>query len=119
MGDAIGDDGIKMQEDVNNPAASPLNVHNLRPAIATLHPLCGIDAEEECFSMGAEVRITGLSKLPAFNGLTGTIQCFEEDTRRFSVLLFEPVGRHKWVKVKRENLDPVERLPPPMSPLQV
>merc|ERR1712014_176572 len=65
---------------------------------------------------GAEVVITGLSKLPAFNGLKGTIQSFDEETSRFSVLLMEPIQGHKWVKVKRENLEAVVPLPPPRSP---
>merc|ERR1712048_758611 len=75
-----------------------------------------IDVEEDVLAPGSEVVIIGLAKLPTFNGLKGTVQSFDEEAGRFSVLLNEPVGGHKWVKVKRENVEPVVSLPPPLSP---
>jgi hypothetical protein len=61
-------------------------------------------AENGSLAPGTDVVTTGLSKLPGFNGLHGTIQTFDKETGRFSVLLAENVGGHKWAKVKRENL---------------
>jgi len=74
------------------------------------------DEEDGSLAPGTEVVITGLSKLPTFNGLRGTVQSFDETTLRFSILLIEPAGGHKWVKVKRENVAPVAPPPPPLSP---
>ena len=79
-------------------------------------PLTSAVEEEGPLACGTEVVIVGLSKLPAFNGLRGTVQSFDETTLRFSILLIEPAGGHKWVKVKRENVMPVAPLPPPLSP---
>lgn len=119
LSESVGQGDIQMREDFQASTAATPTVRELRPAVSALTPLCDIDVHDDAFTIGAEVCITGLSKLPTFNGLKGTIQSFDQETGRFSILLFEPVGGHKWVKVKRENLDPVEPLPPPMSPLQV
>jgi hypothetical protein len=62
---------------------------------------------------GTEVVIEGLSKLPAFNGLKGTVQCMDEESGRYNILLFCPVGAHKFAKVKAENLLIVMPPPPP------
>lgn len=55
---------------------------------------------------GTEVVIQGLTKLPAFNGLSGVVQCFEEQTDRYNILLSTPAcdGKYKTAKVKCENL---------------
>merc|ERR1712087_587986 len=111
-----GDAVVKTQDAVKAPAEARQTVQELRPAISGLTFLNDIDTDSESLAPGTEVAITGLSKLPTFNGLRGTIQSFDEETARFSVLLIEPAGGHKWVKVKRDNLDPVVSLPPPRSP---
>jgi hypothetical protein len=54
-------------------------------------------------TVGTEVVIEGLSKLPAFNGLRGTLQSFDEESGRYNILLLQPVQGHKSAKVKREN----------------
>jgi len=112
----LGDAVVKTQDAVKAPVAARQAVQELRPAISSLTSLIDIDGDSESLAPGTEVVIIGLSKLPAFNGLKGTIQCFDEETDRFSVLLVEPTGGHKWVKVKRDNVDPVVSLPPPRSP---
>jgi len=110
IGELLGDAAFKTQE------ASPTAAPEQRPAITPLTGVPDLAAEEGTLAPGTEVVTTGLSKLPAFNGLKGTIQSFDEDTARYSVLLIEPAGGHKWVKVKRENLNLVMSLPPPLSP---
>jgi hypothetical protein len=67
----------------------------------------------ETFDLGTNVIIQGLSKLPEFNGLRGTIQSFDHEEARFKVRLCKPSGGHKWVKVKRKNLNLNMPLPPP------
>jgi len=110
IGELLGDAAFKTQE------ASPTAAPEQRPAITPITGVPDIAAEEGTLAPGTEVVTTGLSKLPTFNGLKGTVQSFDEDTARFSVLLIEPAGGHKWVKVKRENLNLVMSLPPPLSP---
>ena len=100
------EDTVGKKEDDFKPAAT-FTVQELRPAISTLTSLDDIDVEEDALAPGSEVVITGLARFPTFNGLKGTVQSFDEEFARFSVLLQEPVGGHKWVKVKRENLEPV------------
>jgi hypothetical protein len=62
----------------------------------------GHEKTDRC-CIGAEVTIMGLSKLPAFNGLRGTVQSLDEQSGRYIILLAAPVSGHKTVKVKREN----------------
>lgn len=62
-----------------------------------------LQAREEMLVVGTEVVIEGLSKLPAFNGLTGTVQSFDDLSGRYNILLSSPVQGHKVAKVKREN----------------
>lgn len=67
----------------------------------------------EALSAGTEVTIEGLVKLPAFNGLTGTVDSLDEATNRYNVYLDAPAGAggSRWAKVKLENLR--LRMPPP------
>lgn len=59
---------------------------------------------ERCLpTASTEVVIGGLSKLPAFNGLRGTLQSLDEQSGRYTILLASPVCGHKTAKVKREN----------------
>lgn len=65
---------------------------------------------------GTEVVIHGLTKLPAFNGLAGTVQCFDKEAGRYDILLPSPVGesRQRWAKVKREHLSAAAQPQPPV-----
>merc|ERR1712187_584099 len=59
-----------------------------------------------------------LQKLPAFNGSEGTVQCFDQENGRYSILLATPAGGHRWAKVKPENVQVVPRLlQPPIKHL--
>jgi len=113
IADLLGDAAFKAQEATATAARQTVEQ---RPAVTPLTSVPDIAAEEGTLAPGTEVVITGLAKLPTFNGLKGTIQSFDEEAARFSVLLIEPAGGHKWVKVKRENLNIVTSLPPPRSP---
>lgn len=79
----------------------------------------GVDRVEQPGEMptlapGTEVIIQGLTKLPEFNGLRGTVQCLDEAIGRYDILLPEPVGTsQRWAKVKRENLSVVVQPRPP------
>lgn len=74
---------------------------------------------------GAEVIIEGLSKMPAFNGLRGTVQSFDQETGRYNVALVTPTATgHRSAKLKAENLKQVAggpcMMPPtPLAPLRV
>merc|ERR1711862_141596 len=74
----------------------------------------GISACWNEIAPGTQVIIEGLVKLPAFNGVLGTVQSFNIESGRYDVLFAAPVGEsnHQWAKVKRENL----RLAPPPPP---
>merc|ERR1712232_224032 len=62
----------------------------------------------ECnaFSPGALVVVEGLAKLPAFNGLSGVVQGWDESIGRYSILIVssEVKGGCQQAKVKRGNL---------------
>mmetsp|Transcript_88121 Transcript_88121/g.248764 ORF Transcript_88121/g.248764 Transcript_88121/m.248764 type:complete len:483 (+) Transcript_88121:57-1505(+) len=53
---------------------------------------------------GADVMIQGLMKAPAFNGLVGKIDSWDEETARFKILFPAPVCGQRFAKVKAENL---------------
>mmetsp|Transcript_33851 Transcript_33851/g.79125 ORF Transcript_33851/g.79125 Transcript_33851/m.79125 type:complete len:598 (-) Transcript_33851:102-1895(-) len=57
-------------------------------------------------TVGTKVVVTGLVKLPDFNGLSGVVQSIDVENARYNLLLDSPTGVHgwKWVKVKGENL---------------
>jgi hypothetical protein len=57
---------------------------------------------------GTDIMVQGLVRAPAFNGLVGKVQSFDQDTGRYSLLLQMREGGQQWAKVKRDNL----RLPP-------
>lgn len=72
-------------------------------------------AEPGVLPPGTEVVIQGLTKLPEFNGLIGTVQCLDEEAGRYDILLpsaVELTGQ-KWAKVKRENLRVAAQPQPP------
>lgn len=62
---------------------------------------------------GTEVVIDGLSKLPAFNGISGSVQSLDTDSGRYNILLSSPTCGHKFAKVKADNLLIVVPPPPP------
>lgn len=69
------------------------------------NPLVGDTADgEHPVAPGTEVVIDGLSKFPAFNGLTGVVQSLDQHSGRYNVLLSSPVCGRKSANVKRENL---------------
>jgi len=55
---------------------------------------------------GTPIMVEGLVKAPAFNGLSGVVQFYEEDTGRYSVLLSSPghPSGVQWAKIKGGNL---------------
>lgn len=91
---------------------APLSVPVSENMAAAPPPDHSISAWWNAIGPGVEVIIEGLVKLPAFNGLTGTVQSLDVDTGRYNILLTTPVGAHQWAKVKRDNL----RLAPPHPP---
>lgn len=72
----------------------------------------------EVLAPGTDVVIQGLTKLPEFNNLVGTVQSFDKAAGRYDLLLPKPVGPsgQRWAKVKRVNLSLVEQPQPPCQP---
>jgi len=69
------------------------------------HDADAIGASDTTLSIGAEVIIDGLVKLPAFNGILGTVQEYDPASMRYTVLFRQPAaGCHKTAKVRAENL---------------
>jgi hypothetical protein len=62
---------------------------------------------------GTEVVIDGLSKCPAFNGMSGMVQSMDEETGRYEIIFSFPVGGHRTAKVKADNLLFLVPSPPP------
>mmetsp|Transcript_74450 Transcript_74450/g.137303 ORF Transcript_74450/g.137303 Transcript_74450/m.137303 type:complete len:215 (-) Transcript_74450:188-832(-) len=64
---------------------------------------------------GTSVQIQGLVKAPAFNGLRGIVQSWDEASGRYSILIHAPTASsgYQQAKVKAENLFLV---PPSCSP---
>lgn len=54
--------------------------------------------------LGALVVVEGLSKLPAFNGLSAVVQGFDDALGRYSIMLVAANGACHQAKVKEENL---------------
>lgn len=61
-------------------------------------------------SLGALVIVEGLTKVPAFNGCSAVIQGWDEDTKRYNIMLAAPGGCQQ-AKVKQENLRVVMHCP--------
>lgn len=70
-------------------------------------------AADDLLCTGTEVTIDGLIKAPAFNGASGTVEAYDAETERYSILLAQPAVGHKVAKVKRQNLRTVLPLLPP------
>jgi len=56
------------------------------------------------FAPGTEAVVEGLTKAPAFNGLSGVVQSFSTESGRYDILLALQDGSHQLAKVKGENL---------------
>merc|ERR1712151_414155 len=69
--------------------------------IASLTPASEVSVP----SQGTLVVIIGLQKFPAFNGLKGTVQSFDQESQRYNILLAVPASGHQWAKVKLENIE--------------
>lgn len=54
--------------------------------------------------IGALILVRGLTKAPAFNGLSGVVQCWDEALGRYGILLVSADGACHQAKVKQENL---------------
>eukprot|EP00929_Paragymnodinium_shiwhaense_P027081 TRINITY_DN15978_c0_g1_i1.p1 TRINITY_DN15978_c0_g1~~TRINITY_DN15978_c0_g1_i1.p1 ORF type:complete len:398 (-),score=70.78 TRINITY_DN15978_c0_g1_i1:152-1345(-) len=69
-------------------------------------------AEQTFFASGTEVITHGLVKAPAFNGLAGIIQSYDEATSRYVVHLSLATGGTRMAQLKGENLRIVTPSPP-------
>lgn len=56
------------------------------------------------FGLGALVVVEGLTKLPAFNGLSAVVQGFDHAAGRYSIMLVAANGACHQAKVKEQNL---------------
>merc|ERR1740121_173363 len=78
--------------------------------VSSAAPATGIAEESEAppvdvFAIGTQVVIQGLTKIPAFNGQSGIVERFDENTERYSVKLTTGgPGIPKYAKVKGANL---------------
>jgi hypothetical protein len=92
------------------PAAAAFPTLATAPAAPT-SPAALPDGQVFFPDVGTEVVIEGLMKLPAFNGLSGVVQSWDEETGRYNVLLCSAVNGRQWAKLKADNLRPA--VPPP------
>jgi len=65
---------------------------------------CSSSTAPRDIAPGDQVCVQGLTKAPAFNGRRGTVQGFDEQTGRYSVVLTGEAGSSQLAKVKLENL---------------
>lgn len=66
------------------------------------HP--GQGTSPRALGVGALVVVEGLTKLPAFNGLSAVIQGFDEASGRYSIMLVSADIGCQQAKIKQENL---------------
>jgi len=98
--------------------ASPADVARASLSATSLQQALQTVATTGSFTVGMEVVIEGLSKCPAFNGVRGTVQSWDEQSGRYNILFLSPVCGHTTAKVKRENIRSVpasESLNPSMD----
>lgn len=62
------------------------------------------NCEEPRIGIGALVLVEGLTKAPAFNGLSGVVQSWDETLGRYGILLVSADGACHQAKVKEQNL---------------
>jgi len=94
------------------PALQPMAFGLSTTAVAAPPPVMSAGAANT-LPAGTQIMVEGLVKAPAFNGLVGVVQYFEEETARYSVLLNSPaaIGGVQQAKIKCDNLRLVA--PPP------
>jgi hypothetical protein len=88
---------------VASDAAGPVSEPEAEPTAA------GQDVTEQPpwqrqFGPGALVIVEGLTKLPAFNGLSAVVQGWDESSCRYSIVLVNGSSGCQQAKVKEENL---------------
>jgi len=84
------------------------------PDVAAPPPVAA--APKGMFAASSEVVIEGLTKCPAFNGLCGTVQSFDEESCRYNVLLASmDSSTGQYAKIKAENLRLSVPPPPPFE----
>jgi len=94
-----------LQEEMDQLAAS-----GDRDVLASAVPEIGrleefIATPADVFAVGTQVIIQGLTKIPAFNGQSGIVERYDENTERYSVKLTTGgPGIPKYAKVKGANL---------------
>lgn len=93
----------------------------LAPPPSAAVPSCPPPMSEpaaQFIALGTEVIIQNLVKLPAFNGLSGTVQSLDAASGRYDVLLCDPSVASGWrrAKVKGDNLIVTVPPPPPQAP---
>jgi len=63
-----------------------------------------VQAGKCILGIGALVVVEGLTKLPAFNGLSAVVQGFDHTSGRYSIMLVTANGANSQAKIKEENL---------------
>lgn len=76
----------------------------------TADPSTGASQTPSQLSLGALVIVEGLTKAPAFNGCSAVIQSWDEEAKRYNILLAAPGGCQQ-AKIKQENLRAVMPCP--------
>lgn len=74
------------------------------PTMTTSEPEAGQEKSPRALGVGALVVVEGLTKLPAFNGLSAVIQGFDEASGRYSIMLVSADIGCQQAKIKQENL---------------
>jgi len=87
------------------PPSQPMAFGHSTTAVVAPRPVMSAGAAST-LPAGTQIMVEGLVKAPAFNGLIGVVQYFEEETSRYSVLLSSPAasGGAQQAKIKCDNL---------------
>jgi len=99
-----------LSAEMTGPLLAPVESNSTTTAPASsqvnqVTPTCDSNTVEHQYALGSEVVIDGLVKAPMFNGASGVIQSWDEETGRYNILLAMPTaGGQRWAKVKGENL---------------
>lgn len=82
----------------SEPEAEPMACHGDAQARS------GQRSPQQALSIGALVVVEGLTKLPAFNGLSAVVQGFDEASGRYSIMIVSAEVGCQQAKIKQENL---------------
>jgi len=82
---------------------------------ACIAPPPAAAAPNDIFTEGSEIIVEGLTRCPAFNGLRGTVQSFDEEAGRYNVLLETDGSSVQYAKIRAENLRLGVPPPPPFE----